>query len=302
MTYLTSTTEINHLITKYTKAKALWIDTEVADYNTRHPRLSLIQVLDDPRDMSGKNIHILDVLDRSDVIDNFINEIMVNPQIEKVFHNASFDIKLLGKTQVKNVTCTMEMAKKVPYYLLPLPNYQLKTLAAVLCKFQDIDKQPQTSDWGQRPLSEEQMEYAYLDCIYLAQVYLGLLELESQIYPDPATEDLAILGERYLQLEHECKLLNSEMEHLEARIKEAMQVHQLSETSHFKLTSYERTAVKVNFSELAQFVQTHKLNFDFPITLTQKLQKDLGENLDDIPTEKSTSTSWRLSPKNQEDN
>ena len=302
MTYLRSTNEINNLINEYTKAEILWIDTEVADYNTRYPRLSLIQILDDPRDMSGKNIYLLDVLDKASVIDNFIDKIMLNPQIEKVFHNASYDIKLLGKNQAKNITCTMEMAKKVPYYLLPLPNYKLKTLATALCKFQDIDKQPQTSDWGQRPLSEEQIEYAYLDCIYLAQVYLGLLDLESKIFPDPTTEDLASLGERCIHLEHECKLLNSELEHLQTRIKQAMQVHQLSETSHFKLTSYERTTVKVNFVELAKLVQNENINLDFPITLTQKLQKDLGENIDSVTTEKSMNTSWRLIPKNQNDN
>ena len=46
--------------------------------------------------MSGKNIHILDVLEQSDVIHHFINEIMINTQIEKIFHNASYDIKFLG--------------------------------------------------------------------------------------------------------------------------------------------------------------------------------------------------------------
>jgi len=302
MTYLTSTSEINHRINEYIKAKTLWIDTEVADYNTRHPRLSLIQILDEPRDMSGKNIYLLDVLDKQSVIDNFINKIMVNPQIEKVFHNASYDIKLLGKGKTKNITCTMEMAKKVPYYLLPIPNYQLKTLATTLCKFQDIDKQLQVSDWGQRPLNEEQIEYAYLDCIYLAQVYLGLLDLHSQIFPNPAKEDLASLGERYIHLEHECKLLNSELEHLQTRIKQAMQVHQLSETSHFKLTSYERNTVKVNFAELVNFVQSKNLNLDFPITLTQKLQKDLGENIDSLTTETSVNNTLRLTPKSQNDN
>ncbi|MDJ0797622.1 MAG: ribonuclease D [Calothrix sp. MO_167.B12] len=302
MTYLTSTSEINSLITEYTKAETLWIDTEVADYNTRHPRLSLIQVLDDPRDMSGKNIYLLDVLDKSDVVDNFIDKIMSNPKIEKVFHHASYDIKLLGKSKTQNITCTMEMAKKVPYYLLPLPNYQLKTLATVLCNFQDIDKQLQASDWGQRPLSTEQIEYAYLDCIYLAQVYLGLLELESKIYPNPDTEDLTYLGERCIQLEHECKLLNSELEHLQTRIKTAMQANELSETSHFKLTSYDRTTLKVNFSELAQFVQHQNINLDFPITITQKLKQNLDENLDSLPIEKSINTYWRLTPKSQDDN
>jgi len=39
---------------------------------------------------------------------------MLNPAIEKVFHQASYDLKFLGKTKAKNVTCTLEMA--IPYY------------------------------------------------------------------------------------------------------------------------------------------------------------------------------------------
>ncbi len=177
MPYLNSASDIQAIVAKYIHAKTLWIDTEVADYQSRHPRLSLIQVLDDPKDMSGDRVYLLDVLDQPDLIAEFIQQIMVNPDIQKVFHNAKFDLKFLGNQQAQNITCTWEIAKKIPYYILPLPNYQLKTLATALCRFNYIDKQEQTSDWGRRPLTEGQIEYAYLDCIYLAQVHLQLLEL-----------------------------------------------------------------------------------------------------------------------------
>ena len=138
MPYLTAASEIRSLIAEYTKAKTLWIDTEVADYKSRNPRLSLIQILDNPQDMSGDSVYLLDVLDQPDMIADFVEKIMVNPAIEKVFHNASYDLKFLGTKKAKNITCTLEMAKKIPYYLLPLPNYQLKTLATELCKFNNI--------------------------------------------------------------------------------------------------------------------------------------------------------------------
>ncbi len=231
MPYLTNAREINAIIAKYTQAQTLWIDTEVADYKSRNPRLSLIQVLDEPYDMSGDRVHLLDVLDQPDTIAEFIGKIMLNPDIEKVFHNASYDLKLLGSKRAKNVTCTLEIAKNIPYYLLPLPNYQLKTLATALCNFHNIDKQEQNSDWGKRPLTEEQIDYAYLDCIYLAQVHLKLLELQSKINPDPTTEDLALLGARYTQIEQQSQILNSELEHLQERIKKAMQAQDVSETS-----------------------------------------------------------------------
>ncbi|AFZ24942.1 ribonuclease D [Cylindrospermum stagnale PCC 7417] len=300
MPYLTTASEIHCLTDEYSKSKTLWIDTEVADYKSRKPKLSLIQILDNPQDMSGDCVYLLDVLDQPDVIDNFIEQIMVNSAIEKVFHNASFDLKFLGNKQAKNITCTLEMAKKIPYYLLPLPNYQLKTLATELCKFNNIDKQEQTSDWGKRPLTEEQIEYAYLDCIYLAQVHWHLLKLQAENITDPTTEDLTSLGAKYSQLEQQRKLVTSECEHLQERIKKAMQVQNVSETAYCQLNSYERKTVKVTFGELVRLVQTQGIDLDFSITLTEKLQKDLGQNLEQLAVDIDKTTAWRLTSKAQE--
>ncbi|MBD2534628.1 ribonuclease D [Nostoc flagelliforme FACHB-838] len=300
MPYLTSASEISTIVAEYTNAKTLWIDTEVADYRTRNPRLSLIQVLDNPQDMSGDRVYLLDVLDQPSILAEFIEKIMMESAIEKVFHNASYDLKFLGNKKAKNITCTLEMVKKIPYYLLPLPNYQLKTIATALCSFNNIDKQEQKSDWGKRPLAEEQIEYAYLDCIYLAQIHLNLLGLQAQANPEPITEDLISLTTRCSQLEQQCKLLNSELEHLQERIKKTMQAQNISETPYYKLTSYERTTVKANFTELARLAQAQNLNLDFPITLTQKLQKDLGQNLEQLSVDIDKTTSWRLTSKTQE--
>jgi ribonuclease D len=95
--------------------------------------LSLIQLLDDSRDTTGEKVAILDVLEQSEVTELFIKEIMLNPQIEKLFHNANYDLNFLGKNQAKNVRCTLEMAKSIPYYILQLPDLSLKTLAETLC-------------------------------------------------------------------------------------------------------------------------------------------------------------------------
>ncbi len=300
MPYLTSASEIRSLIGKYTQAKTLWMDTEVADYQSRNPRLSLIQILDDANDLSGESTCILDVLERTKLVNEFIELVMLNPNIEKVFHNASYDLRFLGKNKAKNITCTYKIAKKIPYYILPLPNYQLKTLAIELCNFQDVDKKQQSSDWGQRPLNEEQLEYAYLDCIYLAQVHLRLTELIEKASPSPATEDLISLGERYIQIEKQIKLLKSEYEHLQERMKLAMQEQNLSETAHLKLLNYERTTIKVQFQELAKFVENQAINLDFSINLTQKIQKDLGINLEQLPLQIDKSSYFRLKAKNQE--
>jgi ribonuclease D len=301
MPYFTQSEEIQDLIEDYAQMPQLWVDTEVADYQTRKPRLSLIQVLHTPNDLSGDRVSILDVLDQPELVAEFIDKIMVNPAIEKVFHNASYDLKLLGKNKAENVTCTWEMAKKIPYYLLPLPNLKLKTLAEKLCLFPPITKDEQGSDWGQRPLRASQLHYAKMDPVFVAQVYQQLLQLMPLVNQDPATEDLIALTERYRLIEHQWKLLNTEMEHLQNRIKKAMQAQNISETASFELASYQRTTKKVAFEELAKLTQIMGIPLDFPVPLTQKLQKDLGDIMEQLPVEEEVSTNWQLKVKEQPD-
>ena len=193
MPYLTKNDEICSLITKIASAKTLWLDTEVADWQTPNPRLSLIQLLADPNDLTGDAAYVLDVLDKPDLVTYFVNQIMVNPNIEKIFHNASFDVKYLGgKEQAQNVTCTFKMVNFLTKQSRPNPiqvsNKKLKTLAEELCNFSDVDKSEQGSDWGRRPLSEKQLHYAKMDTVYLAQVHCRLLELANPIKTKPVAK------------------------------------------------------------------------------------------------------------------
>ena len=190
MHYLRDSTEIIDQITKFSSAKTLWIDTEVADWQTPKPRLSLIQVLAIPKDLTGEFAYILDVLDNPDLVTYFVSQIMVNPEIEKVFHNASFDVKYLGGyEQAQNVTCTFKMVRKLTKKNNPNPlivsNKKLKTLAVELCHFSNVDAEQQASDWGRRPLSEKQLHYAKMDTVYLAYVHHYLLIWNNQNNPAP---------------------------------------------------------------------------------------------------------------------
>lgn len=297
MLYLKNANDIITQIAEYASAKLLWIDTEIADFMTRKPRLSLIQVLDDLSDVSGDRVSILDVLDQPEVADIFIDQIMLNPAIEKVFHNASYDLKFLGKTKAKNITCTLEMAKKIPYYILPLPNFSLKTLAEALCNVSQVDKSQQISDWGQRPLTDIQINYAKMDPVYLAMVHQQLLQHLALSNPDPVAEDVAALAERYLELKQQLQVFNSEFDNVETRLKTAMQAQNVTETTDLKLSQSKRSTVKVAFDHLAKVAQLHEINLDFPITLTQKLRKQMADIIDQLSLQVETTTSWRLTVK-----
>ncbi|MDB9537038.1 DNA translocase FtsK [Dolichospermum planctonicum CS-1226] len=179
MHYLTEASEIYNQISQLSLSKTLWIDTEIADCYTDKPKLALIQVLADYTDLTGESAYIFDVLGKPDLAVYFINQIMVNPQIEKVFHNAGFDLKYLGKELAQNVTCTLKIAKKITKEVLQTTNLKLKTLAAELCQFSHVDAEEGGSDWGKRPLTQKQLNYAAMDTVYLAAVHRRLLEISN---------------------------------------------------------------------------------------------------------------------------
>jgi len=183
MPYLVNTDDIRSHIARFTTYPILWVDTEVADWYTPNPRLSLIQVLADLRDTTGELAYILDVLDRHDLVQEFVQQIMCNGAIEKVFHNARYDLQYLGGNQAENVTCTFRMSQRISKKKLGTPNRKLKTLAQELCQFTDIDAEEQKSDWGKRPLSAKQLRYARMDTVYLAHVHQCLLNFSRPVLP-----------------------------------------------------------------------------------------------------------------------
>ncbi len=184
MAYLTHPADIRSTIAQLTNHSILWVDTETADWWTSNPKLSLIQVLAHPDDRSGDYAYVLDVLDQPTLAECFIEQIMKHDGIEKVFHNASYDLRFLGNVHAQNVTCTLKIARKISLAKLGTPDRKLKTLAKVLCQFADVDSEQQSSNWGRRPLSSEQLLYAHMDTVYVAQVHQHLLKLSNSTLVD----------------------------------------------------------------------------------------------------------------------
>ncbi len=302
MPYLTDPTDIKDAIATCTQVKRLWVDTEVADYNTKNPRLSLIQILPDfPGDFPNSldrfmnRVYLLDVLNYPQLTAKFINTIMAESALEKVFHNASYDLRFLGKAQAKNVTCTLVLAKSLPLFMVETSNFQLKTLACELCGLPHPDHSQQQSDWGKRPLSESQIRYATLDPIYLAYVHRRLMEIERMTERDPATDNVQVLAAEYTRLKHEVALLESELSYVEHRLKSAMQAQRVKQMDRVKFSSYERSTYKTPFSELAKLVQEQHLDFDFVLTLTKEMRAQLDAVSDRLPISVETSETLRLS-------
>ncbi|PAX52380.1 DNA translocase FtsK [Brunnivagina elsteri] len=182
MQYLTIVDEIKEQIDQLTSFSILWLDTEIADWSTSHPRISLIQVSSQYNSINSADAYIFDVLEQPDLVSYFIHRIMINPAIEKVFHNASFDLRYLSKSSAQNVTCTLKIAQKIGKKTLTVSNLKLKTLAVELCQFRNVDQEEGMSDWGKRPLTQKQLQYAAMDTVYLAAVHRQLLEFSGQLH------------------------------------------------------------------------------------------------------------------------
>lgn len=281
MIYLTDVHQIKNVILDLTETDILWLDTEVADYNTKKPRLSLIQVLAYPHNLDGDRTYMLDVLDRQDVIDFFIEKIMINKEIKKVFHNAKYDVRFLGKTKANNVFCTLELAKKIPYHFLPVKSKSLKKLTEYLTDFR-VNKEEQSSDWGIRPLTKTQLEYAKMDCVYLAQIYHKLIELEKKIKDEEDNTDLESLSKKYQEIYKKWLFFDSAVSYLKEKIKEKMRKDNIRENAYFVLKENKRTTTKVNLQDLINLVNTYHLDIDFAVTLNQEIRDELGDNLNNL--------------------
>jgi hypothetical protein len=175
--YLEEEEIIKQTIDQLSHYSTLWVDTETADWDKSTKRLSLLQITANSNDLTGESVYLLDLLDKNHLIEYFIQKIMVNENITKVFHNAPYDLRFLGgRDRVNNIFCTYNLSRKLSLEVLGTPNRQLKTLASYLCGF-TIEENQQISDWAIRPLTEKQIKYAVMDIIFLTQVHQRLEDI-----------------------------------------------------------------------------------------------------------------------------
>ncbi len=154
------------------------IDTETMGLNLNRDRLCLIQL------SSGDGIaHLIQVTDLdNNKPENLIN-LLKDKDITKIFHYARFDMSMLQKN-----ICKVEG----PIYCTKIASKLCRTFGAKhglkdLCKDLlgiEIDKYNQTSDWGSSQLSNDQLNYASQDVLYLHKLKSKLnkiLEREKRI-------------------------------------------------------------------------------------------------------------------------
>ncbi len=136
------------------------IDTETMGLNLQRDRLCVVQL------SSGDGAAHLVQFDGSTYDAPRLATLLIDPQVEKIFHFGRFDLAVLKRhvAAVEGpVFCTKIASKLARTYT---DRHGLRDLCRELLSV-DISKQQQSSDWGAAELSQEQIEYAAADVLYL---------------------------------------------------------------------------------------------------------------------------------------
>ncbi len=139
------------------------IDTETLGLNPFRDRLCLAQL------SAGDGVcHAVQFAAGSYDAPN-LKRLLADPKVIKLFHFARFDIAMFRRwlgVDCKPLYCTKIASKLVRTYT---DKHGLKDLVRELLKV-DLSKEQQSSDWGAKDLTEQQLAYAANDVAYLHQL------------------------------------------------------------------------------------------------------------------------------------
>ena len=146
------------------------IDTETLGLNIKRDRLCLIQL----RNESNKKVYMIKFdKDISPANSKNIKSLLEDKSLTKIFHYARFDMAVLKENlniNVRNVFCTKIASKLTRTYS---SKHGLKDLVKEILNI-ELDKTEQTSDWSQKKLTKQQIQYAMNDVIYLSDLKKNL--------------------------------------------------------------------------------------------------------------------------------
>lgn len=145
----------------------LAIDTETMGLKPDRDRLCLVQL-----STGDGHAHLVQLFDYSKARN--LKALISNPDITKLFHFARFDIAVLKKylqVECTPVFCTKIASKLCRTYT---DRHGLKHLCQDMLDI-ELSKEKQSSDWGARELSHEQLQYAANDVLYLHQIQEKLI-------------------------------------------------------------------------------------------------------------------------------
>ncbi|MEE2788100.1 MAG: HRDC domain-containing protein [Myxococcota bacterium] len=164
--YIQNDHELDLVVSQYTDAEKLFIDTEFESYRGG-TQLCLIQVSD------GEHAFVIDAITIDDLTP--LASALSGPQMQWVVHAGKQDVALLMKAMGLRIRPTI-FDTQVAWSLLG-PEFQvsLAYLEAVLLGLR-VEKGHQTDNWKRRPLPATQLAYAIDDVVHLHALYEALID------------------------------------------------------------------------------------------------------------------------------
>jgi ribonuclease D len=151
--------ELEALFERLRREPLLALDTEAASFHRYADRVYLLQV------SSRRETAVVDPLATRGL--GPLEQVLGDPDIEIVFHDADYDLRLLNREYGFQATNLFDT--RIAAQLLNEPGVGL---AALLEKYLGVrvDKRFQRADWSARPLSAPMLEYAASDTRHLPEL------------------------------------------------------------------------------------------------------------------------------------
>ncbi len=136
------------------------VDTETMGLIVARDRLCTVQIFD------GQETHIVHFTEPTNYEAPNLKQLLQDEKIVKIFHYARFDLLTIYHyvgVMCKNIYCT-KIASKLAR--TNASSHSLSTLCRDILGI-TLQKQEQSSNWGAKELTKEQLKYASDDVLYL---------------------------------------------------------------------------------------------------------------------------------------
>ena len=159
MALIETADDLEALLGRLRREPLLAVDTEAASFHRYHDRVYLLQI------SSRTETAVVDPLAVGGLAP--FADVLADPAIEIIFHDADYDLRLLDREYALRTTNLFDT--RIAAQLLNEPGVGL---AALLEKYLGVrlDKRFQRADWSARPLSQGMLDYAASDTTHLPQL------------------------------------------------------------------------------------------------------------------------------------
>jgi len=175
---------LEKLVKDLEKRRYVSIDTESDSLYSYYYKLCLVQI---------ESEGLTAIIDPFQTDMSIFLPILKSPDIEKIFHSAQSDIKVIKlafKAEVRNIFDIMLAAKYLGIKRCGLDNLVRKYFGV------NLNKKFQKANWGKRPLEIELLNYAILDVIYLKKLRDAFIkELKTRHLLDELKEEFDFIAD-----------------------------------------------------------------------------------------------------------